>query len=92
MNTEPRLERPICVGCRVAMRCERNGFVVSDPSTSGACATLWRGDKWKCPGCGVQIVEGFGTGTLLVDYPEEQREEAIIESMPFRHSLPLKRK
>jgi len=45
---------PVCVKCRREMRCEKNSFAVVDS------AGVWDGDEYACPGCGVEVVVGFG--------------------------------
>lgn len=69
--------RPICVPCRVEMRCEKNGVLVNDPQVGYLDATYWHGDKYKCPACGHEIVTGFGApvpGPLTVHaaVPEDE--------------------
>lgn len=52
---------PICVKCRVEMRCAKNAFVVRDAPSGPFPSTYWKGDLFECPMCGAQIVTGFGT-------------------------------
>lgn len=47
---------PVCVPCGKEMRCEKNGVIVENG------AVQWRGDKFKCPKCGVEVVAAFGGG------------------------------
>ena len=51
---------PICVECKVIMRCYKNSQLVRDPEVSGFPNTYWSGDVWKCPGCSCKVVTGFG--------------------------------
>jgi hypothetical protein len=51
---------PICVKCRVAMRCGQNDFIVRDSADGGFPSTYWAGDKFYCPQCGHEVVVGFG--------------------------------
>ena len=46
--------RPVCYACRVEMRCHKNGQAVVNGGS------LWHGDVYRCPLCGVQVVVGFG--------------------------------
>jgi len=51
--------RPVCVKCRVQMRCARNSF----PVFYGGCdpTAYSSGDRYRCPGCGTEVVVGFGS-------------------------------
>lgn len=52
--------RPICIPCKVEMRCERNDQLVNDPQADNFPSTYWSGDQYRCPACGHAIVTGFG--------------------------------
>jgi len=47
---------PVCVVCRKEMDCSRNGQVVEGE------AVAWRGDRFRCPSCGIEVVAAFGEG------------------------------
>lgn len=51
--------RPVCVNCRVFMRCKKNDRCVALQS-GGFDYQLWSGDQYQCPECGVSIVTAFG--------------------------------
>ena len=51
---------PICVMCRVEMRCIRNEIVVKDRPTADHPSSYWNGDQYACPNCGYEIITGFG--------------------------------
>lgn len=51
---------PICVPCRLEMRCVKNRRLVADPEVGGWPSTYWFGDEYQCPECGHRIVTGFG--------------------------------
>jgi hypothetical protein len=42
----------VCAGCRVELRCQKNGVVVRTRST-GYCL---RGDVFECPACGARTI------------------------------------
>jgi len=52
--------RPICMKCKIVMRCKKNEIVVKDPEAGGFPSTYWIGDLWECPTCGAEIATGFG--------------------------------
>ncbi len=47
--------RTICVPCQVEYRCEKNEVAV-EQTASGEPYKLWSTDKWKCPGCGHEVI------------------------------------
>lgn len=51
---------PICCNCRLAMRCQKNDFIVCGPTGGGFPSTYWAGDKFRCPSCGHEVAVGFG--------------------------------
>jgi len=73
---------PICVKCRVEMRCVKNDRLVRDPEAACGPSTYWLGDEYQCPVCGVRIVTGFGKAIQIppVHAPGEELE--------FRYELP----
>jgi len=66
---------PICVKCRLEMRCVKNNRLVADPEADGFPSTYWLGDEYECPDCGCRIVTGFG---LAMSGPKVQPEEAAL--------------
>jgi hypothetical protein len=63
------MQKPVCVPCQRYYRPKKNGFpyIEGMPRFNGAtpCVAdewtpykLWVGDKWRCPGCGNEIVIG----------------------------------
>jgi len=79
---------PICVKCRLEMRCVKNNRVVRDPEAGGFPSTYWLGDEYECPECEARIVTGFGVPItvdpgpglkqtpLQFDYERPREEEA----------------
>ena len=76
---------PICVRCRLEMRCSKNDFLVRDPEAGGFPSTYWLGDEYYCPACGVRIVTGFGKP--MDDNPGPPQSAAL----EFRYELPTTR-
>jgi hypothetical protein len=73
--------KPICVPCQRFFKPETTGFSFVEakpiknfalPGTADPAAwvpyKLWRGDLWKCQGCGSEIVVGVGNGPVSQDY------------------------
>ncbi len=57
--------RPVCVSCEVEMRPEKNDVCLVDLLANGDQYQIWSADKWKCPKCGYEVVEGFGARPFL---------------------------
>ena len=55
--------RPVCMKCKRELHPEENGVGVLDMADSRAYE-LFDADLWKCPGCGMEVVGGFGHGPL----------------------------
>lgn len=53
------MPKMVCVKCQCAFRPEVNGTVVIEMASFGPYK-IWEADTWKCPGCGVEVVSGFG--------------------------------
>lgn len=47
--------RPLCARCQFSMTREKNGVKVKYSTTEAQM-----GDLFECPGCGAQIITGFG--------------------------------
>ena len=69
---------PICVKCRVQMRCKKNDYLVADKASQGFPETYWLGDLWGCPQCGQQIVTGFGQP--FTECPQDYRPLVFDQS------------
>ena len=61
---------PICVLCRLEMRCVKNDRLVRDPETNQFSSTYWLGDEFQCPVCSIRIVTGFGKPMVMSPGPE----------------------
>ena len=55
-------QRPICRKCCREFMPIKNDVMVKDKAVGNYPSTYWSGDLYKCPGCGAQIITGFGTG------------------------------
>ena len=85
------MPKPVCVKCQRFFRPYRNGVRVLEgkPFNGAAPGTaepklwtpykLWQADLWRCEGCGVEIIYGYGNNPLMVDFidgPERMNEAA----------------
>jgi len=61
---------PICAKCRVTFRCEKNGIIIHEPDSAMCDGWRWKADLYRCPGCGLEIVTGYGQEPLPPDWPE----------------------
>lgn len=94
--------KPICVPCARFYRPEKNGFTflegmpkslpdrrvepgLSEPENWDPYK-LWRGDLWKCQGCGHTIVSGVGRDPLDEHYTHtfKQNVKTVEASHPSR--------
>ncbi|KKK89938.1 hypothetical protein LCGC14_2728070 [marine sediment metagenome] len=60
--------RPVCPKCNRELHPETNGVGVLDLGGDGKPYELYDADLWKCPGCGIEVVGGFGQGPISVHY------------------------
>src|SRR5271165_5090346 len=79
--------KPICVPCQRFFRMIKSGFYfiegmpisgIGRPSQPGTAEPerwrpykLWSGDKWKCEGCGTEIISGVGMNPVSEHYQED---------------------
>ena len=49
----------VCENCEVELKPECNNTTVVETASFGPYK-VWLADTWKCPGCGIQVVTGFG--------------------------------
>ena len=65
--------RPVCAKCKVEYFVKKQGvYVVS-------MYKIYHADLWECPGCGHQIIGGFGDGALAEHY--ESSFENILSNV-----------
>lgn len=76
--------KPVCVPCQRFFRMVKAGycFVEAMPKESDAISgtsepdkwtpyKIWSGDKWRCQGCGAEILSGFGHDPISEHYQPE---------------------
>ena len=63
---------PFCVKCRRLMHCEKNGVSIAayKPGKEGDTVHGYRGDMYKCPECGQEVVcfGVRGSGSPMNDF------------------------
>jgi len=75
--------KAVCVPCSVVYRCEKNEVSVEEIDPDGGPFRVRSGDLWKCPGCGHQIVTGFGRAVEAYESNcWESRYEAVRGDEP----------
>lgn len=75
------MTKPVCVKCQRFFKPDKNGVFVLEqkPAMNGAKPGLeeahnwipykvWQADRYKCDGCGTEIVIGFGYHPLWQDF------------------------
>lgn len=81
--------KPICIPCQRFFRCVKNGFYFTEGMPNGRDVEpgtampdrwqpykLWSGDKWRCEGCGAEIVSGTGREAIAEHYQDGFGEQA----------------
>lgn len=78
--------KPICIGCNCFYRPKRNGVVFEECMPEGGAPMgqpegwrpykLWRGDLWKCPKCGHELISGVASLPLAEHYQPEYKDLA----------------
>ncbi len=56
--------KPVCVKCQVELKPSQIGVVVVD-MVGGKPYQIWNADVYKCPKCGVEIVQAFATAPMM---------------------------
>ncbi len=83
------MPKPVCVPCHRFFRPEKNGFVWTEMMPIGLNALpglsnpqawepykVWNGDKWKCHGCGTEIIVGNASRAIeghQSDFKEKEK-------------------
>ncbi len=68
----------VCVKCQCELRPETNGTVVIEMAQEKPYK-VWKADTWKCPGCGVEVVGGFGQKPFMENFQEKFAEDLQTE-------------
>ena len=58
--------RPVCKKCETELKPEKNDIRLVDTfQDPPQPCKIWSADLWKCPGCGYEVVVGFGQGAIM---------------------------
>ncbi len=66
----------VCIKCQCLFKIEKNGISAVE-MVQGRPYELSDADKWKCPGCGMEILAGFGEAPWV--HQQDFNKENIIE-------------
>ena len=77
------MRKPVCVPCGLAMKPEDNGVraVETKDKEKQEEYRIWSADKWKCPGCGHEVLSGYGDRATYPsdeDYDEKLAHATVI--------------
>lgn len=80
--------KPVCVRCHRFFKMVKSGFYLIEgkptelPAEPGVVAPdkwepykLWAGDLWRCPGCGAEILSGFGFHSVAEHFEPDFKEQ-----------------
>jgi hypothetical protein len=83
------MPKPVCIKCQRFFRPHRCGISVLEgkpvmegikPGTEDAAFwapyKVWRADRYKCNGCGTEILVGFGFAPVWQDYHQAEMPES----------------
>lgn len=82
------MPKPVCVPCQRFFRPEKNGFYLTEgmpvgPNRPEPGTTepekwkpykIWVGDKWRCHGCGTEIIVGYGASPIRIHHESDFEE------------------
>jgi hypothetical protein len=88
-----RAMKPICVTCKLFFRPEKNGTYFEEGMPVGRTQhdkapkewqpyKLWSGDKWKCRGCGAEIIVGTGREPLAEHWRQPDYAQQVARLNP----------
>jgi len=61
----------VCVKCEREMELKEMGVLVEEHRGQDLPYKIWEADLRECPGCGFQILAGFGRDRIVEHYEEE---------------------
>lgn len=85
------MPNPACVKCQISLGKEKSGVnFVETFQENKQPYKLWSADLWKCPKCGIEIIDGFGNQPLGEHFQEKfniilNKRTAIDPTIYFGH-------
>lgn len=76
----------VCVKCQCELKPETNGTLVIETASFGPYK-IWQADTLKCPGCGVEIVAGFGNAPMRQDHYADDFSEWLENQIHYAHRV-----
>lgn len=79
--------KPVCVDCQLFYQPEKNGFPFEEGMQGDGewqSYKLWLGDKWKCRGCGSEIIVGTGANPVSHHFMPDYGEMVNLLQPAFR--------
>ena len=77
-----------CVRCRPYFKPKKNAIAVEEgmPRGDGVWGSykLWQADLWECPGCGAQLVTGYGRNPIAEHYETDYAAQVARHAPLFR--------
>ena len=89
----------ICIHCQTELKPSHNGTLVIETADFGEPAPspskVWNAATWKCPGCGIEVVAGFGNPLredhYKADFPDWlEVQKAHASQIVYDHERPVK--
>lgn len=80
----------VCCSCNFFYKPEKNAVAVVEMRPVGTVSLpeyrplrLWQADRWRCPGCGHQVVTGFGRAPIS-EHHDRNFDEKVKAFQPER--------
>lgn len=77
--------KPVCVKCEIQFEREKNGVEAKEMRDKEKTSEyrIWSADKWKCPGCGTEILSGFANRACYPGYENYEERDKNVEVVFF---------
>lgn len=78
------MPNPVCIPCQKEYRRHVNGVYALEQDENGQPYKLWLTDLWKCPGCGHEVLCGYGNSPVGQHFQGDfatQLEEAVVHNL-----------
>lgn len=68
---------PVCIPCKRQYKCDKVGVYFVE-STGREPYRMWAADRYKCPGCGHEILHGFGNDAIIAKHQDDFEARVIV--------------